>query len=346
MKFRHNITLNNDILKIVTEEQILYYYLHYDYIKGNVSSPLRLDEGPSFNIKKQGDTIRCKDFGGEGFSGNLYDLLGKLYNKTYLEILEMLYKDLSKIKKSPETIFATKNTAIYNTTKTKNSKKNVIQYSLDIVIRDWKDYDLQFWEDFGISLPFLTNSNTYAISHIIITEDNVKKTIPAEKYAYAYAEFKDGKTTYKIYQPFSKEHKWINKHDPSVWDLWNKLPKSNENLIITSSRKDALSIWENTGIPSISLQAESYYPKIQIMAELKSRFKNIYVLFDNDIDKPINYGLKFATKLCSEFDLKLILIPNNYQTKDPSDFCKKYGRKKLKNLIITLIKQINNGHNN
>ena len=37
--------------------------------------------------------------------------------------------------------------------------------------------------------------------------------IPCEKYAYAYIEFKDGLPTYKIYQPFSENYKWLNNHD-------------------------------------------------------------------------------------------------------------------------------------
>lgn len=338
MKPRLNITLN-DILSQVEEEQILNYYFGYSIIKGNIKSPLRDEKGASFNIKKYNNSITCKDFGGDEFSGNLYSLLSKYFNISYIGVLDMLYRDIEKIKKSPKTIID--NTIKYIASKNSSSKKLKIDNSnLSVITREWRDYDLEFWETFGISKLFLNGSNTYPITHILIQEDNIIKKIPTEKYAYAYAEFKDGKTTFKIYQPFSIEHKWINKHDPSVWDLWNKLPKTGKYLIITSSRKDALCIWENTGIPSTSLQSESYKPKSQVIEELKNRFEHIFVLFDNDFDKPKNVGLINATLLCEQYKLNLLLIPEKYQTKDPSDYCKKFGRKKLKQLINTLILQL------
>ena len=337
MKARYNITLN-DILKEVEEEQILNFYFGYPVIKGNIKSPVRDEKNNSFSIRKYNNSIVCKDFGGDNFSGNLYSLLSKFFNITYLEVLDMIYKDIAKIKKANRTIID--QTLISSIRITKSGKVKTIKTNTDlsIVVREWKDYDLEFWESFGISKKFLELSNTYAISHIIIQEDNIVKQIPAEKYAYAYAEFKDGKTSFKVYQPFSVEHKWINKHDPSVWDLWNKLPAKGKYLIITSSRKDALCIWENTGIPSTSLQSEGYNPKPSVIEELKNRFENIFILFDNDFNKTKNTGVINSKKLCEQFGLHFLLIPEEYQKKDPSDFCKYYGRKKTKQLINQLIK--------
>ena len=337
MKARYNITLN-DILKEVKEEQILNFYFGYSTIKGNIKSPLRDEKNNSFNIRKYNNSIVCKDFGGDNFSGNLYSLLSKFFGKTYLEVIDMIYRDLPRIKKTNSTIID--KTLISSTKISKSGKISNIRVNTDlsIIVREWKDYDLEFWETFGISKQFLELSNTYAISHIIIKEGDIIKQIPAEKYAYAYAEFKDGKTSFKIYQPFSIEHKWINKHDPSVWDLWNKLPQNGKYLIITSSRKDALCIWENTGIPSTSLQSESYIPKPIVVEELKNRFEYIFVLYDNDYNKSKNVGLLNAQKLCEQFGLRLIFIPEQYKTKDPSDFCKTYGRQKTKQLIKQLIK--------
>ena len=120
--------------------------------------------------------------------------------------------------------------------------------------------------------------------------------------------------------------------------MWQQLPKFGDNLIITSSRKDALCIWENSGIPSCSLQAESYLPKKHVIQELKDRFKNIYVLYDNDFDKEKNYGDIYGEELSKQFELIKLKLPDELKVKDTSDLCKTYGRKKVKEIINNLIK--------
>ena len=72
MKVRNNITLT-DILNVVTEPQILFYYLGYTTIKGNIYSPFHAEKSPSFNIGLFDKTIRYKDYGGVGDNGNLYE---------------------------------------------------------------------------------------------------------------------------------------------------------------------------------------------------------------------------------------------------------------------------------
>lgn len=335
MKTRNNITLK-DILASVKETQILCHYLGYYTIKGNIYSPFRAEKSPSFNIGLFNETVRFKDYGSAGENGNLYDLLGKIYNKTYLEVIDMIYLDLEKIKKSPETIFSDKVKTII-TQKGVRIKKNPIE-DIKFIVRPWQKHDEEFWNQFGITVEFLTMCNNYAISHIVLIQQGEEKIIPAEKYAYAYVEFKDGKQSVKIYQPYSIEHKWSNKHDPSVWDLWNKLPPKGKYLIITSSRKDAMCIWKNSGIPSTSLQAESYLPKSQVIEELKSRFEHIVIWYDNDFDKSTNWGKQFAEKLSKEFNIPNFIIPEIYIAKDPSDFYKKYKKQAFLKLIKNLLK--------
>ena len=119
--------------------------------------------------------------------------------------------------------------------------------------------------------------------------------------------------------------------------MWLQLPAKGENLIITKSRKDALCIWENTGIPSCSLQAESYLPKEHVVNELKKRFKNVFVLYDNDFNKEVNVGRIAGSKLAEQFGLKQIELPDYLYIKDSSDLCKRDGRNKVKTTINNLI---------
>lgn len=323
----------NDILNKVSEFDILAFYLGITAIPCVINSPLRVDNKPSFGLTStDGVRIHYKDFS-TSESGGTFDLLQKYFNTDFYSLLGKIYDDLPKIKSSDIKI---------NIIKENNNSVSKIKYSsavdLQCKIREFESWDIEYWEQYGISLKWLKFAQIYPISHIIICVNNHKTYIPAEKYAYAFVEYKDDLPSLKIYQPYSKMYKWRNKHDSSVWDLWDQLPDKGDKLIITSSRKDALCIWENTRIPACSLQAESYLPKKHVVDQLKSRFNKVYVLYDNDFTKSVNYGDQFGMQMSKEFDLIKLTLPIELEVKDTSDLCKLYGRKKVYEVISELIK--------
>lgn len=315
----------DDILNKVRDVDILNYYFGISTLPILINSPLRNDKSASLSIfiNKSGDII-LKDFG-TFKSYNIWSFLMELWCCSYEEMLIRLDKDAPNMGKSNIKLNIHKNRYAV-------SNKSIIECK----VREWESYDLDFWKSYGITLPWLKFGEIYPISHTFITKEGKTYTFPAEKYAYAYVERKDNKVTLKIYQPFSKTRKWINSNDASVWDLWNQLPDKGNKLIITSSRKDALCIWENTLIPAISMQGEGYIPKQKVIDELKSRFKHIWILFDNDFDKPNNPGEHYAQFLSEAFNIPYIEIPKEYKAKDPSDLVKKYNINTLKQLIKKL----------
>lgn len=291
-------------------------------IPGVINNPLRSDKNPSLGIfySKSGD-ILYYDFA-TGETGNILMFLVKILK---LKNYRGLYEYYLSFEKG---VIKRKKTYINN----RDTKSNTI---IKVKLRQWKPYDLEYWNEFGISKKFLTFGNIYPISHIFIYKYGKIYTFSADKYAYVYAENKDDNRTFKVYQPFSEDYKWRNNNDNSVWELWNKLPATGEDLIITSSRKDALCIWENWGIPSTCLQSEVVIPKKHVIDELKIRFKNIYVFYDND-PREDNPGQVAALKLCKRHNLINICIPSTFKVKDPSDFRKRFGAKKFKQLKIDL----------
>lgn len=322
--------LLDTIFDYKTELDILNFYIGVDSLPTQINSPLRIDRGPSFRIDyNDNGNIRFYDFGGTNQKGGLFDLLMDLYKLTFNECLEKVYNemilghDLIKIKRNT----SIKKDSVY---KSEISKINV-------KVRPLRAHDIEFWGGGGITEEWLSFGDIHPISHMFITKNGKDMVIPCEKYAYAYIEFKDGVPTYKIYQPFSENYKWLNNHDRSVWDLWSKLPETGENIIITSSRKDALTIWANTGIPSTSGQAESVTFKGNVMDQIKSRFKNVFVLYDNDFDKPENYGRIYGKELAIKHNLIQIEIPEFYESKDPFQFRQKHGEEIFKNTFNFLI---------
>ena len=320
----------DDIL--LSDRDIIKRYLGIDSFPCKLSSPLREDDDrPSFSMLEKNDTVFWKDFG-TGDTGNAVSLMAKLWHVNYSEALLKIKLD-TECKIPRANLIRRYNGRIHLTSSS----------TIQVKVRDWKDYDREFWGSFGIPEEFATWCNVHPISHAFFTKeiDGKKQTItvPMDKYAYAYFEWKDGKESIKLYQPYSETMKWLSKHDASVWDLWKQAflyadKKSKENIIITSSRKDAMCLWYNLGIPSMSLQGEGYIPKPQVMQQVLDKFDNVYIWYDNDFKhKEDNPGQDNAKKLIELYpQLKNICIPAELQSKDPSDLFKNHGIQALKDV--------------
>jgi hypothetical protein len=320
----HNTLLpvsKENLLRFVSLEDIYKHYLNGKIVYNRpFSSPFRQDKNPSFVISQK--SLWFKDYA-TGDEGDCFDFVNKLYsgNLGFIEILQQIIVDMG----------LQKNFALHNLNLRSSEKRDIKNVSirgsyngdfkLKVKAREWNEKDLKFWKSYGISKKYLKLGDIYPISHYFI---NGKQFIAA-KYAYAYVENKDGEESYKIYQPFSDAVKWINSNNYSVWELWRLLPKTYDKIIITSSRKDALSIIENFHIPATSFQAESINPKPHVVEEIKSRFKNVYLLYDNDFDNPNNPGQTLAEKRINQFGFINLVLPEKYGCKDFSDLVYDYG---------------------
>lgn len=332
MAFRRcNRSVGLDVLLGKTSEfDIMRFYLNIDVLPALINSPLRQDRNASVSIfSPDGVKVFYRDFG-TGEHGSIFDLLGRMWNRTFSETITKIWDDIDRVKHNRINLNRTRRGVIH--------KSNSI---LEVRTRQWFDYDMEYWNSYGISREWLKFGDVYPISHILITRDNITKIIPAEKLAYVYVERKDGKVSLKVYQPKSQRLKWLSKHDSSVWDLWSRLPDRGDTLFITSSRKDALCLWENTGIPSVSLQGEGYVPKEKVINQLKQRFGRVIIFFDNDYDKDENHGHIYASRLSGMFDLDMVEIPSEYKSKDPSDLFKNHGAETFRRVIKELVKQSN-----
>lgn len=286
-------------------------------LNGAIVSPLGGDNTPSFGyFVGDGKEILFNDFrygGGDCikfvqllFGLNYFEAMSKIvidFNLTF----HFFYRDIEKTSRDykpnnyeqKEKILSTANRFLLGKRK-----------------REWQAYDLLFWNQFGIDIKTLKKFRVQPISHIFINGSPIK----ADKYAYCFIEQKDGKQTIKIYQPYSDKFKWINNHNSSVWQGWDQLPKKGKKLILTSSLKDVMTVDAMLGLPAVALQAEGVKPKKYVLEELHERFPEIILLYDNDFDKEINWGQKFADELCNDYDfLKNSIIPKQYKSKDISD---------------------------
>ena len=315
----------DDVLRVSSEAQIVSYYLGIQKVPCIINSPLRQDRHPSFGLySPNGTEINYIDFSTRD-SGTIFTLLKNMWNLDYPEVFKRICQDFSR--------FNSKATVIKSSKCDVTSQGSSSNIDMKCKVREWKDYDLEYWASYGITLPWLKYANVYPISHKIIVKDGKEFVFGADKYAYAYVEFKEGKTTLKIYQPFNKRgFKWANKHDRSVISLWTKVPKTGDKIVVCSSLKDALCLWANTSIPAIAIQGEGYGISNTAINELKRRYKEVYILLDND-----EAGLRDGEKLSASTGFINLVLPNINGAKDVSDLYKSLENKKLfKDIILNL----------
>lgn len=313
-----------DVLNVTTEADIASRYLGVQAIPCVMQSPLRQDNHPSFGVySPDGVEVNYIDFSThEG--GRIFTLLTRMWNISFEEVCARIYHDFGRAQSASGTSIRTSRVQIR-----KSGPSNV---KMECRVREWRSYDIAYWQSFGITLEWLKYAEVYPISHKIITKGDQRYVFGADKYAYAYVERKEGNVTLKIYQPFNKAgFKWANKHDKSVISLWSKVPEYGDKICICSSLKDALCLWANTGIPSLAVQGEGYPMSETAVNELKRRYNNIYILLDNDIA-----GLKDGVSLAKATGFINLVLPQFNGGKDISDLYKVKGKDDFLKIILPL----------
>lgn len=325
----HSITLE-DVLARTTEFGILYHYFNVSELPTVIHSPLRQDSRPSFGLYTlDGKRVHYTDLATKD-RGGLFDLLMKYWGESYKGMLNHLWKDLPSFSNANVQFNSMKSERSYQYQSLKS--RNI---DLQCKVREWRDYDIEYWASYGISLEWLKYADIYPISHKIVIREGQRYVFGADKYAYAYIERKEGKVTLKIYQPYNKGgYKWSNRHDRSVISLWTKVPEYGDRICICSSMKDALCLWANTGIPALAIQGEGYGMSDTAIGELKRRYSHIYILLDND-----EAGLQDAVKLSESTGFTNIVLPKVNDAKDISDLYKSLqDPNRFRGIIMPLFK--------
>ena len=221
--------------------------------------------------------------------------------------------------------------------KTLTRKEVSEQTKIEVKVRPWQDYDFEYWTSYGIERQWLKYAGILPISHKIVTKKD-KETgkqrryiFPADRLAYVFPEYKEGKLSIKIYQPMNKKgFKWCSSMDASVISLWTKVPEYGDRIVICSSLKDALCLSCQLNIPAIAPQGEGYNISDTAANELRRRYKKVFICFDTD-----EAGRKDAQKLSESTGFPFI-IPDLGTEKDISDYFKSLENKEEFQKLETL----------
>lgn len=314
-----DLSKENLLSKIDSYSIFKYYCPNLKKVNKPFKSPFHEDKHPSaFVIYYDGDFL-FKDFGGDSLRA--IDFVMKMYNLSFREALEKINFDFNlrlggktgediDIPTFDDTVVYEKTTAI-----------------IKIKRRDWNEKDLAYWGSFGITLETLKKFNVVPISYFSINGYMYKAAELSYSYEYYW---ENGIFRRKIYQPLSKD-KWFS-NGGDVVQGEGMLPKSGELLIITSSLKDVMVLYQ-LSYTAIAPTSESTFIPYKYFEKQNTRFKRIVLFMDSD-----EAGIKQSLKLNEKWGLDYILIPRKANKKDISDFNRAYGYENSILLLNKLLK--------
>lgn len=183
----------------------------------------------------------------------------------------------------------------------------------------------QFSENnlFKVSPEILLKENIFLVQDYYSGRDGFwKKNFLHKSLCIAY--YFPNSNHVKLYWPLEEENRWYSNCDNNDIFGLSSLNKEGELLIISKSQKDRITLKYHYGYENvIAVQNEGCYIPENIMDNLKLRFKQIIVIFDND-----DTGLKESKKLASLYNIEYKQIDSIY--KDPYEMF-------INNQIITFL---------
>lgn len=316
------------LLKYYNQETYLEHYLGIPVTKKLVVSPLRNDHTPtaSFYKNKSGDII-FKDFNGS-FSGNFINVVMFQNNCTYHQALKRIAIDFNIIKGENVP------TRIKIVTKEfKDSGPSRIQ----ITPQEFTKEELAWWKQYNITPSILKKFQVFSCKNVFLNGNFFASSTKANMVFGYYGNKKNKNELWRIYFPKRSEYRFISNWPASKIQGYTQLPKTGKVLVITKSLKDVMAL-ASFNIPAIAPNSEHLFVSDTILADLKSRFTYIIVLYDLD-----STGIR-RTKEIRKAHPELIttLLPRTYYCKDFSDFVAKHGVNETKKMIKHFVKYCKN----
>jgi hypothetical protein len=303
------------ILDRISEVDIFAYYCSsFKQLGKPFCSELRQDSKPGVNIVLWKGKLLYKDWAYPEHTFDCFGYVMAAYNVSFYSALRIIDNDfgLNLGSKKSEIDFTRGYLGYRSKIRVENKKVTIIKKKS----RPWMVKDAKFWSQYLISKKTLIKFAVTPISHYWINDSRFTC-----KLSYAY---KIG-NKYKIYSPY-EEVKWMSNTNSKQIQGYDQLPKQGDLCIITSSLKDVMCLFE-MGIPAVAMQSEMRLPLRNQIEELKQRFKQVAIFYDNDFTNPNNPGQAMAAKICKEYyPMSNIIIPNQYKLKDPSDYIAHFKR--------------------
>ncbi len=341
--------------------------IQYCIDSGNfICSPIREDIHPSFGFKYDNrGRLKGKDFAGY-FWGDCFDaaafVISRLENKKiniankgdFIYVLKHIMITHRQIFYGGEQDETLTNSIKLSIDRIRKKKPNI-----ELVVRDWNKYDEDYWQQFGVSLPYLNRHFVYPVEQYYI-ERNINPEpkyyydIKDPCYAYLLGHKKGFLPSIKLYFP-NRPHgstRFITNcnHLEGIYNLYYN---DYDYIVLTKSTKDRLSLgctWDSLSlgyskqplkVGFINIPHETYrlreFEYTWMISKLNFDGKLIS-LMDND-----RVGLEEAWWLRNKYNIQSIIIPKELGAKDFAELRSKYDITQLTNFIKQTLEFLNYG---
>lgn len=313
-----------NILSRISEEAIFQKYLERDPSKkGLVTNPLRDDENPtcSFYTSKTNNRLMFHDFA-MSRSWDCFAVVMQRFGLSFPESLERVNKDF---KLRLNTCDAVECIEVPNMMEISRDKPLI-----QVIKKEWEKHEIEYWKSQGITKKELAFGNVISVEYVYVNKILYWRTTKKNPiFAYIYPS-----GNVKCYRPMarSQRDKWLGSADGNDINLYDQLPYFGDQLIITSSMKDALLLIK-FGYTAIAPQGEGYSLDDPKYEALKQMFSEIIIFFDAD-----QRGFELAPQRAEEMECSWVYIPEEYESKDITDFYTQHGGLKTYHLLNKIFK--------
>lgn len=330
-----------------------------------ICSPIRDDIHPTcgFRYDNKGK-LKFRDFAGY-FWGDCFDIvaliMGGIYNKQYdisnredfvkvLRHITFTFKDIFYGQEKDINLINEINTGIVAI---KHKKPNI-----ELVVRNWNEYDKEYWGKFGVPLQYLNINFIYPVEQYYIN----RKINPEPKYfynandpCYGYCLGQDRSGVYNIKLYFPNRNKTVTRFITNcnhLEGIYNLDKTDYDIIVITKSTKDRVSLGAailrinslyggvDKKVGVINIPHETYKLRQNEFDWLKGKLSDrgkIVSLMDND-----STGKHEAIWLRNNYQIIPLLIPAIYCAKDFAELVSKHKFDEVVNLIKQTINYISN----
>lgn len=319
----------DDILRATDKGvQVFRFYLPVNFKVGkNFLNPFYKDTKASCNIyyDRKSSVFKMKDFGNEEYSGDCFELVGKLNGlsckepKEFVEIMEIINRDLHLGFSSHEEYQVSHYKVPQKAEVITEVPKERVKRPYTIVQKPYSSLELAFWEKSGIGESVLKQYRVVSLKKFSSENAEGKPfsfVSNAEEPVFGYM----GKQFIKVYRPFSQiRFLYAGDLGENYCFGLEQLPAKGDLLFITGGEKDVMSLAAH-GFHAICFNSETACIPETLIHRLSFRFKHIILLYD--VDKT---GLESSAKRERElkgYGVKRLLLPlsGTKEEKDVSDY--------------------------